>query len=227
MNQKEAQARMQPQPILYRRETPADYREVENLTREAFWNRYAPGCDEHYLAHILRDCAAFVPELALVAVSQGRIVGSILYTRARILLDAGGALGVLTFGPLSVLPSHQRQGIGGQLIARTAAMAREAGEAAILIYGDPAYYARHGFVAAERYGIGTRDDLYRASLQAAELRLGALANAAGRFAEDGVFDLDPAESAAFDRLFPPRLKEEDNEFQRRFRDVLAMARPRR
>lgn len=218
---------MQPEPIDLRRETPADYREVENLTREAFWNRYAPGCDEHYLVHLLRDCPAFVPELDLVAVSQGRIVGSILYSRARILLDAGGELSVLTFGPLSVLPAFQRQGIGGRLIAGTADMARDMGEVAILIYGDPAYYSRHGFVAAERFGIGTRDGLYRASLQATELRAGALANAAGRFAEDGVFDLDPAESAAFDRAFPPKPKEENNDAQRRFRDILAMARPRR
>ena len=49
-----------------RLETPRDYREVENLTREAFWNVYHPGCTEHYVLHVLRNDPAFVPELSLV-----------------------------------------------------------------------------------------------------------------------------------------------------------------
>ena len=37
-----------------RLETPKDYREVENLTREAFWNVYRPGCTEHYVLNLYR-----------------------------------------------------------------------------------------------------------------------------------------------------------------------------
>lgn len=40
--------------ITFRNETPADYRAVENLTREAFWNVYKPGCDEHFILHNFR-----------------------------------------------------------------------------------------------------------------------------------------------------------------------------
>lgn len=47
--------------ITFRNETPADYKAVENLTREAFWNVYKPGCDEHFVAaqlpHPKRLCA--------------------------------------------------------------------------------------------------------------------------------------------------------------------------
>ncbi|MBS3977105.1 MAG: hypothetical protein KGZ75_10340 [Syntrophomonadaceae bacterium] len=50
-----------------RLEEPADYRKVEELTREAFWNHHLPGCDEHYLLHIMRDCGAFIRELDFVA----------------------------------------------------------------------------------------------------------------------------------------------------------------
>ena len=38
-----------------RRETPEDYRAVEELTREAFWNVYKPGADEHYFVHQMRS----------------------------------------------------------------------------------------------------------------------------------------------------------------------------
>lgn len=51
--------------IIIRPETKDDYRAVENLTREAFWNVYWPGCMEHYVLHCYRDDPAFVPELVL------------------------------------------------------------------------------------------------------------------------------------------------------------------
>lgn len=49
-----------------RLETPADYREVENLTREAFWNVYRPGCLEHYVLHTFRGKSEFIPDLDFV-----------------------------------------------------------------------------------------------------------------------------------------------------------------
>ena len=76
-------------PILIRREMPGDYREVENLTREAFWNVYRPGCDEHYIVHILRNHEDFIPELDLVMEKEGRIISHILYMRAEIRADGG------------------------------------------------------------------------------------------------------------------------------------------
>ena len=56
-----------------RRETPEDYRAVEELTREAFWNVYKPGADEHYFIHQMRNHPDFIPELAFVAELDGRI----------------------------------------------------------------------------------------------------------------------------------------------------------
>lgn len=48
--------------IELRTEQPADYAETENVTREAFWNHYSPGCHEHYLLHLMRDSSFSVPE---------------------------------------------------------------------------------------------------------------------------------------------------------------------
>ena len=49
--------------FIIRLEKKEDYRAVENLVREAFWNVYRPGCSEHYVIHVLRDDPAFVKEL--------------------------------------------------------------------------------------------------------------------------------------------------------------------
>ena len=217
---------MNPIPLTLRRETPEDAAAVETLTREAFWNQFAPGCSEHYLVRRLRESPDFLPELDYVAVAEGRLVGSILYAKAHIALDRGGTLPVIGFGPLSVLPADQGRGVGSRLVGHTLELARQAGYAAILIYGDPAYYSRLGFVPAEQYGIGAPDGFYRAALQAYELQPGALAKANGLLIESPVYDMDPTESEAFDAQFPYKTKLEGTASQRRFQDILAMCKPR-
>ena len=57
-----------------RRETAADYREVENLTREAFWNVYRPGCTEHYVLHRFRDRPEFVNSIYVWRSADGSSV---------------------------------------------------------------------------------------------------------------------------------------------------------
>ena len=61
--------------IALRTEQPADHAQTEHVTREAFWNYYVPGCNEHYLLHIMRGSTSFIPELDAVAVHGSRIVG--------------------------------------------------------------------------------------------------------------------------------------------------------
>lgn len=213
-------------PIELRPEGPADFRAVEELTRNAFWNHHAPGCDEHYLAHILRESSDFVPELDYVAVHDGKVVGNIMYTRAKIVLDRGGEREVLCFGPLAVDPAFQGQGVGGALIERTKTLARELGYKAILIFGDPEYYSRFGFVPAERYGVGTSWGVYIISLQALELQPGALENCAGYFQESGDYQIDPEASAAFDKGFPPKEKVSGLPSQERFQWIIQQTKPR-
>ncbi|MCD8480691.1 MAG: hypothetical protein LRZ88_11080 [Candidatus Cloacimonetes bacterium] len=91
--------------IILRLETAKDHREVEELTREAFWNENVPGCDEHYLVHTIRNTEAFIPELDFVAVLDGKIVGNIMYARSRVLEDSGIEHPTLTFGPCACIRS--------------------------------------------------------------------------------------------------------------------------
>ena len=212
--------------IVLRQETPADYRAVEALTREAFWNLNTPGCDEHYLAHILRDAAAFISELDFVALVDKIVVGNMMYTHSQIALDTGDMLPVITFGPISVLPEYQGKGIGGALIRHTLTLAKQMEYSAVLIYGDPAYYSRLGFVPAERYAIGTEDGYYHDALQAYPLQTNALQETAGRFLEGFIYHIDEAAAAAFDKAFPPKEKLSGTPSQLRFQQIITKRKPR-
>ena len=57
--------------LTIRLETEKDYRAVEELTREAFWNVYKPGADEHYFVRMMRNHPDFIPELAFVLEKDG------------------------------------------------------------------------------------------------------------------------------------------------------------
>jgi predicted N-acetyltransferase YhbS len=190
--------------IKIRRETPADHRAVENLTREAFWGSEGPRCNEHLLVHRLRDADSFVPELDLVAEADGVVVGHVVYTRAQV-VGADAAWDVLTFGPLSVLPACQGTGVGGALMRHSLAEAARLGHRAVVVYGHPDYYPRFGFVRGADVGITGPGGATFDALMAVALVDGGLDGVRGEFREDPVFhDLDPDDVAAFDSGFPPK-----------------------
>ena len=136
-----------------RLEQEEDYREVENLTREAFWNVYRPGCTEHLVLHNLRKEACFVPELDYVIEDDGKIIAHIAYAKGSLKTEDGRTETSLLFGPVSVLPEYQGRGYGSKLIQFTLEKARELGYPAVVITGNPAYYSRFGFEPAAKHGI--------------------------------------------------------------------------
>ena len=196
-----------------RNEHPDDYHEVDNLTRETFWNLHQPGCDEHLLAHKLRLSEAFVPELDFVAVTpQGKILGNILYSRSKVVAADGTEHTTLTFGPLSVLPEFQKQGVGGALVRHSLGEAARLGYKGVIIFGHPSYYPRFGFQNAARFGITTGDGKNFDAFMALELAPSSLSGISGRFAHAPAFDdLPQAEVDAFDKGFPPKEKGEPRE----------------
>ena len=94
-----------------RNEEPRDHGAVEALTRRAFYNLYVPGCVEHYLVHIMREHEDFIPELDFVLEEDGRIIGNIMYTRAKLVDEAGREKEILTFGPVCVEPELPAPGV--------------------------------------------------------------------------------------------------------------------
>lgn len=209
------------------RETEAERFAVENVMREAFWNHYTPACTEHYLVRVMRGCAAFVPELSLAARDGGKIVGGAMCLRARIDGDDGVRREALSLGPIGVLPEYQRRGIGATLIERTAEIARAMGFCAILLCGDPDYYSRRGFLPAEKFNIRNAENMYADALQARELQRGALAEAAGVYFEDEIYNIDETLAAEYDKLFPPKEIVRGTETQKKFETMVKRVRPYR
>lgn len=193
--------------VTIRLETPEDYRAVELVTREAFWNLHVPGCDEHYLTHKLRKSPDFIPELDYVAVIGDDIVGNIMYTHSNIRSYDNEEFNLITFGPVCVHPQYQQKGIGRKLISHTLSLAKEMGFGIVAIYGYPDYYVKYGFESAEKYNIRTKDGLFNPGLQVLELAPGALSGISGYFIEAEVYTLDPNEVEKFDATFPPKSKE--------------------
>lgn len=187
--------------IILKKEEEKDFFDVEKLTREAFWNVYRPGCYEHLVLHRLRKSEAFIPELDFVALDNGKIIGNIIYSKAKIIGSNGEEHEVLTFGPLSVLPNYQKKGIGSKLINHTMEIALNLGFKAIVIFGDPNYYKRFGFENAEKFNIHTSDGANFDAFMAKELYKGSLDGISGNFYEDKSFHVEEAEAKEFDKKF--------------------------
>lgn len=192
-----------------RLEEKKDYRVVEEITREAFWNVYVPGATEHFLVHSLRKNENIIPELNFVALIDEEVVGHIFYSKAEIIFQETKEP-VLTFGPLSVNPKYQGKGIGKALIDYSKAKASELGYKAIVIYGNPMYYKKVGFKNASEYGISRPDGVYAKALLAMELFDGALDKISGSFFENiSSFEIKEVELQKYDSTFP--LKEKKHE----------------
>jgi len=192
--------------LVIRNEIESDYRVVEEITREAFWNLYFPGCDEHYTVHKMRNHPDFLKHFDFVAEYQGKIVGNIMYTRSWLVNEPGEEMEILTFGPVSVLPAYQRKGIGGALIQHTRDIAVQQGAKAIVILGDPHNYCKHGFKNAKDLNISDMDGNYPYGMLALELEEGALAGHSWKFRYSTVYEIDEKEVAEYDQRFEQKEK---------------------
>ena len=211
--------------IELRQEMPCDYRETEHVIREAFWNHYTPACNDHYLIHIMRNCPAFVPELDIVAVKDGRIIGNSMCLKSYISGDDGKYYEVLSLGPIGVLLEDQHQGIGGRLIAHTKEIAKKLGFKGILLCGDPDYYTRQGFTAAEKYKIRNAENMYADALHACELCQGAFSKMGGRYYEDEIYNVDEKCVKEFDRQFSNKEIIYGTPMQKKFEMMIERVKP--
>lgn len=189
-----------------RHETEDEHFTVEQLTREAFWNLYVPGCDEHYLVHRMRTHEDYMPELSYIALKDGDIVGCIMYTKSCIESGGGERIPTVSFGPVCVHPDHQRQGIGSALIGHTGKIAEGMGFPAIIILGDPHNYCKHGFRNGVDLGISMYGGMQPLGLLVLEMNGGIGRNEKFEYKGSEVYALDPEEVMEFDRRFPYREK---------------------
>ena len=192
-----------------RLENREDYRSVENLVREAFWNVYRPGCSEHYVIHVLRDDPAFVKELDFVLEKDGELIGQNMFMKTVINKDSGGDLPVLTMGPIGIAPAYKRQGWGKRLLDFSLEKAAALGFGAVLFEGNIGFYGKSGFDYARSFGIryhdlpeGADDSFFLCK----ELIPGYLDGVTGVYQTPRGYYVDEKDVEDFDRSFPPREK---------------------
>lgn len=195
--------------ILIRLEKQSEQREVETMVRESFWNVYRPGCLEHYVLHVLRKSPDFVPELNFVMEKDGKIIGQVVFVRAKILVDDGSELPIMTMGPICISPEYKRQGYGKILLDYALEKAKDYGANAVFFEGNIDFYGKSGFVFASSYGIryhglGADDD--SSFFLGKELTKGYLAGITGEYATPSVYFVDEDEAEQFDKNFPPKKK---------------------
>jgi putative acetyltransferase len=131
--------------VIVRAETPDDHADIRRIVDEAFGDTITGD-----IVDGIRASDRFVPELSLVAVSERQTLGHVISSYVDLV---PGTRRVLQVGPLAVVPSHQRQGIGSALMHETIRIADERGEPLLLIEGSPVYYGRFGFTRADEQGI--------------------------------------------------------------------------
>ena len=197
--------------FIIRQEEQDDYRAVENLIRESFWNVYRPGCSEHYVIHMLRDDPAFVKELDFVMEQGDRLIGQNMFMRTRIDGDDGRVVPILTMGPICITPELKRKGYGKKLLDYSLLRASDLGFGAVLFEGNIGFYGKCGFDYARKFGIryhdlpeGEDDSFFLCR----ELIPGYLSDVTGIYRTPQGYYVDDADVEAFDRTFPskPRLR---------------------
>src|SRR5690606_25984042 len=161
-----------------RQETTSDHDAVFHVIEKAFENEIYTDHQEHFLVERLRKSAAFVPELALVAELDGKVVGYILLTKIRIVNEHGNITS-LALAPVAVLPTYQRKGIGGRLIGAAHEKATELGFGSVVLLGHEKYYPRFGYEPADKFGIKLPFDVPAENCMAIELVEGALSDVNG------------------------------------------------
>ncbi len=195
-----------------RLERESDYRTVEFLTREAFWNVYQPGCTEHYVLHCYRAHPDFIPELDFVLESEGQIIGHVMFSKADIITDDGRKIPILTFGPISITPDYKRQGYGTALLRYALAKAKELGYGAVFMEGNIDFYKHTGFVSASSLRIHYHAEPRESEVPyflGQELKPGYLEGIEGTYhTPQGYYAAmnDPSGFEDFEAGFPPKEK---------------------
>ena len=195
--------------ITIRIEKKEEYKEVENLVRESFWNVYRPGCLEHYVLNQLRKDPDFVTELDFVMEENGKLIGQNIFMKAVIRTDDGRDIPIMTMGPICITPRLKRKGYGKVLLDYSLEKATEMGCGAVCFEGNIDFYGKSGFTYASEFGIryhGLPEGEDASFFLCKELIPGYLDGVTGEYATPAGYFVDEAEAEEFDKIFPYKEK---------------------
>lgn len=190
--------------FIIRLEQKSDYRNTENLVREAFWNVYRPGCLEHFVLHQMRTDNDFVPELDFVMEKDGELIGQNVFVNAHIDCDDGSKLPIMTMGPICIAPEYKRKGYGKILLDYSLQKAKEYGCKALCFEGNIDFYGKSGFTYARDFGIryhGLPDGVDSSFFLCKELEVGYLDGVTGEYTPPRLYMVNEQEAEEFDKTF--------------------------
>lgn len=191
-----------------RPEEKTDFKQVECLIREAFWNVYRPGCYEHYILHNLRFDSSFIRALDYVLEVDNRIIGHISYSKNKLMTDNNKYIDMITLGPVAIHPDYQNRGYGSKIIQYTLEKAKCLGIKYVFVVGDEHYYKRFGFIDAKKYGIQYNDvEGNTPFFMIKVFDEDSLNYENAKYINNPLFDVNEEDLEAFDKNFPPKIKE--------------------
>lgn len=195
--------------ITIRIEKKEEYREVENLVRESFWNVYRPGCFEHYVLNQLREDLDFVADLDFVMEDNGKLIGQNIFMKAEIKSDDGRYTPIMTMGPICIIPELKRKGYGKMLLDYSLEKATQMGCGAVCFEGNIDFYGKSGFTFASEYGIryhGLPEEEDASFFLCKELIPGYLDGITGEYETPKGYYVDETATDEFDKTFPHKEK---------------------
>lgn len=166
--------------FIVRPEVEKDHEEVYNLIRTAFKTANVKDGDEQDYAKNLRESEKYIPELSLVAESNGKLIGHIMLTRIMVQKPDDTQFDALLVAPLSVLLEYRDKGIGSTLMKEGLMKATELGYTSAFLAGDPDYYKRFGFISTSEYNILNVNDIPNQFVMVKELVPGGLKDISGK-----------------------------------------------
>ena len=130
-------------PVLVRPESPPDAPAIFAVTEQAFRTAAHSAGTEQFIVDALRRAGALT--VSLVAELDGGVIGHVAVSPVTV---SDGATGWYGLGPISVLPQHQRSGVGSRLMRAALQALHDRGAAGCMLVGDAEYYRRFGFEPA-------------------------------------------------------------------------------
>lgn len=195
---------MKKNDYIIRFENKEDYRNTENLVREAFWNVYRPGCLEHFVLNGLRENEDFVRELDFVMEKDGRLMGQNVFVKAHIKADDGRDIPILTMGPVCIAPDLKRKGYGKILLDYSLEKAKALGFGAVCFEGNIDFYGKSGFNFASSFGIryhGLPEGADSSFFLCKELEEGYLNGVTGEYETPQSYFVSEEQAEEFDKGF--------------------------
>ena len=185
--------------MMIRNEKKEDYRTVEEMIGRTDKLKVK---NEHYFAHEVRKSKDFIPELDFVLEEDGKIIGHIIYVKAKLIANDGTEKEILSFGPFTIHPDYQRKGYGRKLLNHSFEVAKQLGYDTIVIWGNPENYACYGFKNCKRYHVCLEEDVYPVALMVKVLEENALSDKSWKYVESSAHQLDESGFEEFDSSFP-------------------------